>query len=116
MRLSVILTRPPYGDVQAAEAVRHALGAIGEDMEVRLILCDAGVMVAKKGQSEGDTGYTNLGESLKDVIEMGGDVIADRGSVREFGLEPEDVIEGVRIVNGYELSEAVKESDRTMIF
>ena len=116
MKLALVLTKPPYGDIQAAEAVRHALGAIGEEIETKLILCDGGVMLAKKGQSEGESGYTNLGDALKDVVEMGGEVLADRLSVRDFGLETDDIVEGVRVVNGYDISETVKEADKTMIF
>ncbi len=48
--ISIILRRPPYGTVDAPEAIRHALGGITEDMAVRLILVDGGVTAAKKGQ------------------------------------------------------------------
>jgi sulfur relay (sulfurtransferase) DsrF/TusC family protein len=39
----IILRKPPYGTVDAAEAVRHALGGVIEELAVRLILLDAGV-------------------------------------------------------------------------
>ena len=46
--VSIILRRPPYGSVDASEAIRHALGGIIEEMEVKLILVDGGVAAARK--------------------------------------------------------------------
>ena len=116
MKLAVILTKPPYGDIQAAEAIRHALGAVGDDIDVTLLLVDEGVYLAKKGQVVDGSGYTELGESVSDLIEMGCDVYAEKVSLREAGLDAEDIINNVKIVSGYEISETVKESDKTMIF
>ena len=42
-KIAMILRRAPYGDINAAEAVRHALGAVSDDIEVSLILVDGGV-------------------------------------------------------------------------
>jgi sulfur relay (sulfurtransferase) DsrF/TusC family protein len=116
MKLAVILTKAPYGDIQAAEAVRHAMGATGEEIEVKLLLVDDGVYLAKKGQDEATSGYTNLGETLKDIIDLGGEVFVEKGSLKDSGLETGDIIEGLNIVNGYELSQILLDVDKTMIF
>ena len=49
--IAMILKRSPYGDINAAEAVRHALGAVSFEMSVDLILLDGGVLLAKKGRT-----------------------------------------------------------------
>ncbi|GBE00565.1 intracellular sulfur oxidation protein DsrF [bacterium BMS3Abin07] len=116
MKLAVILTKPPYGDVQAAEALRHSLGAVGDEIDLTMVLVDGGVLLSRKGQSQGETGYTNLGETLKDVVDMGGEVFADKTSLKECGLDVDDLIEGVQVVNGYDISERVRDADKTMIF
>jgi len=116
MKLAVVLTKPPYGDIQAAEAVRHAMGAISDEIETRILLCEGGVLLAMKNQSEGDTGYTNLGESLKDLMGLGADVFAEKSSLRNYELDADSLVEGVGIKNGYDISEMIKESDKTMIF
>ena len=76
-KIAMILRRAPYGDINAAEAVRHALGAVSDDIEVSLILVDGGVLLARKGQDDTGTGFTNLETTLKDCTEMGVEVFAD---------------------------------------
>ena len=115
-KIAMILRKAPYGDINAAEAVRHALGGVSEDIKVSLIMVDAGVLLARKGQDDTGTGFTNLEGALKDCIEMGVTVYADKHSVREQHLETADIVDGVKIVNGAEIAEAVKEAKTTMIF
>ncbi|GBE02473.1 sulfur relay protein TusC [bacterium BMS3Bbin06] len=116
MKLALVLTKPPYGNIQAAEAVRHAMGALSDEIETRMFLCEGGVLLAIKNQSEDDTGYTNLAESLKNLIDLGADVFAEKSSLRNYELEADSLVEGVGIKNGYDISEMIKESDKTMIF
>jgi predicted peroxiredoxin len=115
VKIAVILRKPPYGDINAAEAVRHAMGAQSDDIPVSLILLDGGVLLAKKGHDMALTGFTNLGDALKDCIDMGIGVYADKASLKECSLETAEMIEGVKAVNGSEIAELVKES-KTMVF
>lgn len=115
-RIAMILRRAPYGDINAAEAVRHSMGGAADELDIDLILVDAGVLLAKKGQDDTDTGFTNLEGALKDCIDMGVAVYADRGSVREQHLEWSDLAEGVKIVNATEIAEMVQGARTTMIF
>lgn len=116
MRLALIITKPPYGTIHAAEAIRHAMGATGEEFKVSLVLVDGGILLSKRGQFEGETGYTNLEEHVKDIIDLGGEVIVEKASLREFGLAPEDIINGAKIASTYDISETVKSADKIMIF
>jgi len=115
-KIAMILRKAPYGDINAAEAIRHAMGGAAEDLSISLILVDSGVFLAKRGQDSSGTGYTNLEASLKDCIDMGVEVYADKASVRERGIEAADIIDGVRIVNGSEMAEILREAATTMIF
>lgn len=82
--VAIMLKRAPYGDLNAAEAVRHALGAVAmEKMKACLLLVDGGVLLAKQGQNAGGSGFTNLEGALRDCLEMGVAVYADSSSVRE---------------------------------
>ncbi|MBI3591885.1 MAG: DsrE family protein [Nitrospirae bacterium] len=114
--ISIILRRPPYGTVDAPEAIRHALGGIIEDMAVKLILADGGVNAAKKRQDTSNTEYSSIESGIKDCIDMGADVYADKTSIKEEHLENDDIIDGVIIANSSEIAEIIKESDTTMIF
>lgn len=115
-KIAMILRRSPYGDINAAEAVRHAMGGVADELSINLMLVDSGVLLAKKGQDDTRTGFTNLEGVLKDCIDMGVEVYADKISVREQHLEPSDMVDGLKIVNGAEIAELIKEAKTTMIF
>jgi len=115
-KIAMILRKPPYGDINAAEAVRHALGAVSGEIAVSLILVDGGVQLAKKGQDDTGTGYTNLEATLKDCVEMGVEVFVDSLSLIEQDLKKEDVVEGVEVVNESAIASLLKQADSTMIF
>lgn len=115
-KVAMILRRSPYGDINAAEAVRHAMGGATNELGVDLVLVDSGVFIAKSGQDDTNTGFTNLESALKDCIDLGVNVYADKSSIREQHIETKDIIEGVKVVNAVEISELVKDADQTMIF
>jgi len=114
--VAMILKRSPYGDINAAEAVRHALGAVSFEMNVALILVDGGVLLAKKGQDDTGTGFTNLEGALKDCIDMGVTVYADDHSLKSSLVGREDLVEGVKAVSFKEIAGVVSEASSTMIF
>jgi tRNA 2-thiouridine synthesizing protein D len=114
--IAMILKRSPYGDINAAEAVRHALGAVSFELGVDLILVDGGVLLAKKGQDDTGTGFTNLEGTLKDCLEMGVSVYADDASLTSQRVASNDLVEQVKIVGSNEIAGLVKEATVTMIF
>jgi predicted peroxiredoxin len=102
--------------VDAAEAVRHALGGVVEELATNLILLDAGVHAARKEQDTSGTEYQSIGSGVEDCIDMGVEVYADKGSLREQHLEPSDLAEGVKVVNSHEIAGLIKEAWTSMIF
>jgi tRNA 2-thiouridine synthesizing protein D len=114
--IAMILKRSPYGDINAAEAVRHALGAVSFEMSVDLILVDGGVLLAKKGQDDTGTGFTNLESTLNDCLEMGVTVYADVASLKAQRVASNDLVENVKLVGVKEIAGLLKEAKATMIF
>jgi predicted peroxiredoxin len=114
--VAMILKRSPYGDINAAEAVRHALGAVSFEMSVDLILIDGGVLLAKKGQNDAGTGFTNLEGALKDCIEMGVAVYADSASVKAQGVASDELVENVKLAGAKEIAGLIQAAGSTMIF
>jgi sulfur relay (sulfurtransferase) DsrF/TusC family protein len=114
--ISIILRRPPYGTVDASEAIRHALGGVTDDMEVKLLLLGGGVHVARKGQDASQTEYLNAGDGIQDCIDMGVAVYADEASLKREKLNDDCIIEGVTIANGAEIADIISNTDTTMIF
>ena len=114
--ISIILRKPPYGTVDASEAIRHALGAITEELPVRLILVDGGIYAGLKNQDMGTTGYLSAEEGIRDCLDMGAAVYADRTSMESAGIEESEPIDGVTVSDQAEISAAMKGSGTTMIF
>ena len=115
-RVAMILKSSPYGDVAAAEAVRHALGAVSQTLTVDLILMGGGVNLARKGQDDAQTGYMNLESSLKDCIEMGVMVHAEESALASHGVGGPNLLEGVSPLGAAGIGRLVKEARWTMIF
>ncbi|HBO85247.1 MAG: hypothetical protein A2X59_01960 [Nitrospirae bacterium GWC2_42_7] len=114
--LNVILRRPPYGTVDAPEAIRHALGGITNDMKVRLVLLDGGVNAARKEQDITGTEYLSAGEGIQDCIDMGVEVYADEFSLKNEHINKDGIVEGVIVSNSTDIAEILKEDCTTMIF
>lgn len=114
--ISIILRRPPYGTVDASEAIRHALGGVTEDVAVNLILVDGGVNTVRKGQELSNTEYLSIESGIRDCIDMGVNVYVDKASLKKERLEIDEIIEGVIVVNNPKIAGLIEESDTTMIF
>jgi len=112
-KVTIISRRPPYGLINAAEAVRHALGA-GDSFKAILILIAEGVYLAKKGQDMGETGFSNLEEALG--LAEGVEIYVDRDSMVSRGIKEEDLIDGVKITGPQDIRDSLKDSHSTMIF
>jgi sulfur relay (sulfurtransferase) DsrF/TusC family protein len=113
----IVLRKAPYGTVLASEAVRHALGGVVEEMQqVALVLLDAGVYAAKKDQDTSATEYQSIGEGIVDCLDMGVDVYADKNSMKEQGIEPANLLEGVKALGSSEVAGLIKDAGTVMIF
>ncbi|HXQ91632.1 MAG TPA: DsrE family protein [Nitrososphaerales archaeon] len=116
--LAIIISKPPFGMIHAAEAIRLANGAVTYGHDVSIILVNDGILVAKRGQKAEDSGWTSLSplvEKLATSSKRAG-VLADIESARQIGLGQGDFVEGVRLVQSNVISSTVIASDRTVIF
>ena len=114
--INIILRKPPYGTVDAPEAIRHALGALTQELLVRLILVDGGVHAACKGQDTGTTGYLSAEEGIRDCLAMGAEVYVDGRSLEAEGITAAYLIDGVKIESSAEIAAHVKDSGTMIIF
>jgi len=114
--ISIILRKPPYGTIDAFEAIRHTLGAVTEELPVHLILVDGGVHAARKGQDMGTTGYLSAEEGIRDCIDMGAKVLVDARSLEAEGIIAADLVDGVTVANSAEIAGSMKDSGTTIIF
>jgi sulfur relay (sulfurtransferase) DsrF/TusC family protein len=114
--IAIMLRKPPYGSIDAAEAVRYALGGISEGMRTALILIDGGVLAARAGQEAAPAGFAEISAAIADAVSMGVEVYAEKTSLRREHLEPEEMIEGIKVVNGIDIASIVGEAKTAFIF
>ena len=69
--LCILIRHAPYSQVHAAEALRHAGGALAEGIAVSLLLSGDGVHVARDGQNVSDSGFTALSPVLPTLLAKG---------------------------------------------
>ncbi len=116
--LTMILNTAPYGDEKVWNALRLAKALmVGTDkMKVNIFLIGDAVTTAKKGQKPPE-GYYNLGKMLKDLVDVGVEVVACRTCVSARGLSQEELIEGARVGTTVgDLAGWIKTSEKVLSF
>lgn len=117
--LCILVDRGPYGSIRPAEALRHALGALGKGWEVVLALTGDGVLMALSGQAPPTGEWVSLSQAVTDFLEAGNGratVLVEEPALGVLGLRESDVVRGSRPVSLGEIARAVARCDRTLIF
>ncbi|MEK6569450.1 MAG: DsrE family protein [candidate division NC10 bacterium] len=118
--LCILIRRPPYGSIFAAEGIRHLIGAIANGLTVGTVLVGRGVWVAKAGQDPGETAWTSLCEALSNVLRVAEgptpQILVDQDSLIEAGLKVEDLVSGVRVASPETVAELVATARHLIIF
>ncbi len=115
--LCILLRHPPYGQIHAAEAVRHLGGALAEGIQTNLVLVDDGVYVARDGQNPRGADWTPLIPALARAMAKGARVWVHTPSARERGLlQDEHFIIGTEPLDDARLAEIIAESHAVMVY
>lgn len=115
--LCVLVDRPPYGSIQPAEAIRHALGAMGKGWEVVLALTGDGVYTALQNQSPPEGEWLSLSEAISDFIEEGkGALLVESAALEARRITAGHLVQGARPAAMSEIAEALARCDRTLVF
>ena len=124
--LGIVVRRPPYGTINAGEALRHAAGGLGFGVATTLILLEDGVHVAKRGQDAGRLGFTSLAEPLaqyarqegraSDGTVLRGRVVAHEPALVARGLGRDGLVAGVEVVDDAGLARLLGECDALLTY
>jgi sulfur relay (sulfurtransferase) DsrF/TusC family protein len=118
--LCILVHRPPYGGIHAAEAVRHLNGAAAQGLEATAILMGDGVYLARAGQEPGTTGWTALSPALEEALEGGGAesprVLVDEESLRARGVPAESLIPGATAVGRSAIAQVISQARWVMVY
>ncbi len=116
-QLAILVRQAPYTTIAAAEAVRHAGGALGEGLAVTVLLVDEGVLLARDGQDSAQTGFVSLSAALRKVIEKGAQVFALDEAAERYGLRPVgQLMEGVALIDGAEVARQLASAGAVMVY
>ncbi|WP_459201856.1 DsrE/DsrF/TusD sulfur relay family protein [Methanococcus sp. CF] len=114
MKFTVIIGDAPYGKERAYSALRFALTALLEGIDVNIFLLEDGVYVGKKDQNP--AGVPRYSELLENAIEAGAVVKACGPCGKARGISNEELIDGVAFGTMHDLIAFVKEADKTINF
>lgn len=119
-QLCILVHRPPYGGIQAAEAVRHLSGATAHGLEATAILLRDGVYSARAGQDPGTTGWTALSPVLEEALEGGGTgtprLLVDEESLRARGVPADSLIPGATVADRSAIAQVISHARWVMVY
>ncbi len=119
-QLCILVHRPPYGAINAAEAVRHLNGATAHGLEATAILLGDGVYVARSGQAPGATGWTALSSALENTLGHAEEgyprLWVDEVSLRARGIPAESLISGSTVVGEHAVADAFAKARWVMVY
>jgi len=119
-QLCILVHRPPYGGIHAAEAVRHLNGAAAQGLEATAILVGDGVYVARTGQDPGATGWTALSPALEEALEGGETgsprLLVDEESLRARVVPAESLIPGATVADRSAIAQVISHARWVMVY
>jgi sulfur relay (sulfurtransferase) complex TusBCD TusD component (DsrE family) len=117
--LCVLVNHPPYGTLEAAEAIRHARGAVGKGWEVVLAFLGESVQTLLPGQAPPSGEWVCLAEAMSDLMDEAKDralILAEVQALAALGLSVADLIPRVRVVPLDDVARVLARCDRTLVF
>jgi tRNA 2-thiouridine synthesizing protein D len=115
-KVTMIITEGP-GSLKAWNGLRAAAAFIGVDLGVMVFLMDDGVYNAKKGQEPVDgLRELDMAKKLKELQDIGVEVIVCGTCQKARGLQAEEFIDGVRLGSMMDMAKSVKESKTVLAF
>lgn len=119
-RLCILVHRPPYGTINAAEAVRHLNGATAHGLEATAILVGDGVYLARAGQAPGTSGWTALSPVLEEALgssEAGYPHLwVEEASLHARGIGTDSLIPRAAVVDEHAIARVLAEARWVMVY
>jgi sulfur relay (sulfurtransferase) DsrF/TusC family protein len=115
--LCILMRRPPYGQIQDAEALRHLGGALAEQLNACAVLVDDGVYAARDGQDCTGTSWTALSPVWSQHLAKGACLYVHAPSARARGLLTDaQLVSGVELLEDDALAQLLADCDAVMVY
>lgn len=116
-QLCILIRQAPYTTIGAAEAVRHAGGALSDGLAVNLLLVEEGVCLACTDQDPRATGFLSLSTALQKIMDKGVKVAVLDSSAEMHGLlKRQHLLPGVSVVDAVEVARQLAEASAVMVY
>jgi len=108
----VEISKPPFGHENTFAGLYVGLGSLTKGHDVTIILRDDGVYTARKGQKESleNINLPPTEQQIIDIIDLDGRIVADRASLEERGINEDELIEEIEIVDTTEIHDILLET------
>ncbi|MGC9517180.1 MAG: DsrE family protein [Methanomicrobiales archaeon] len=104
----IIIDKAPYGYEDAFSGFYVAIACLNRDLDADVLLIGDGVYAALDGQeSEESINFPNVGE-LTYLIFPEGSLFIHLESMQERGINEEDLVEAVEVIDDQELYEIIR--------
>lgn len=113
----ILLTQGNYGhydDVFSAIQVGNAVLAV--ELPATMLLLDDGVYFGVRNQDPRELGLRSNLYYIQDFLDLGGRMLALRGSLERRSLSTEDLVEGIQVIDAAQMAREVEAHRATVTF
>jgi sulfur relay protein TusB/DsrH len=97
-------------------ALLVANGILARGWDATMLLREDGVYMALKGQDPNDIGLDNNLKHISDLVELGGRIVALRSSLEARGIEEDELVDAVEIIDREALLDVIDDHDFCLTF
>ncbi len=109
--------KAPYGSIYALESLEVVLIAAAFEQDVSLAFVDDGVYQLKKGMQTKAIATKNFSPTYRALEDYDVDKLyVEAGSLAARGLDPEDLITEVKVIDSAELAALMEQQDVVLSF
>jgi predicted peroxiredoxin len=101
VKVLIEITRAPFGHENTFAGLYVASGSLSKGMDVSVVLRGDGVYTGRKGQvdPQSNINLPPTEDQVKDILELGGRILVDKSSLHNRGIEDDELIDGVEILD-----------------
>ena len=109
VKVIIDISHPPFGQENTFAGLYVATGSLSKGMDVTVILRGDGVYTGRSGQIDPQKNISlpATEDQVNDIIELGGRVVADKNSLAQRGISPDELIEGVEILETNQIHDII---------
>jgi predicted peroxiredoxin len=118
VKIVIEVSHPPFGHENTFAALYVASASLSKGYEVTVVLRGDGIYTGRKGQVD-PLEKINLPPTenqVEDIIELDGRVVADKVALEMRGINPDELIEGVEIVDTKEIHDIILDHEKVVTF